>query len=172
MSVLVVLFLGTLAALLQSTLLCALLPQDFVPDLILLLTLYASFLFPAGKGLLLAFAMGLISDLLSGAPEGLNALFMITLFTLSKALQARVFMRGSRANWGLVLLAFGLKIPYYVLLYLLFGVQFPHARDAVLVWLGEFVSSLLLMPVLFYVVSRCLGLRGGWFLQQQRSIPT
>jgi rod shape-determining protein MreD len=171
MSYLIVLLLGMLAALFQSTLLRALLPLDFVPDIILLLVLFSSLLFPVGKGLVLAFALGLLADLFSGAPEGLNALFAISLFAMSKAVQARVFMRGSRAIWGLVLLAFGLKIPYYALLSFVLGLHFPHARDAVLVWLGEFVASLLLMPVLFYAVSKSLGLQGGWFLQHQRSSP-
>jgi rod shape-determining protein MreD len=170
-SYLIVLLLGILAAVLQSTLLRALLPPDFVPDVILLIVLYGSLLFPLGKGLLASFTLGLLADLFSGAPEGLNALFAIVVFSLSKAVQARVFMRGSRAIWTLLLLAFGLKIPYYALLYIVFGFHFPYARDAVLVWLGEFVSSLLLMPALFYMISRSLGLRGGWFLQSQRSSP-
>ena len=171
MSYLIVLFLGILAALLQSTLLRVLLPPDFVPDVILLFVLYGSLLFPLGKGLLASFALGLLADLFSGAPEGLNALFAIVVFSLSKAVQARVFMRGSRAIWALMLLAFGLKIPYYALLYIAFGFHFPYARDAVLVWLGEFVSSLLLMPALFYVISKSLGLQGGWFLKPRRASP-
>ena len=169
MSYLIVLLLGMLAALLQSTLLRAVLPQSFVPDILLLLVLYGSLLFPMGKGLLLCFALGLVSDLFSGAPEGLNALFSIILFVLSKAIQARVFMKGFQAVWGLTILAFVLKVPYYALLSILCGIHFPTAKDALLIWMGEFVSSLLLMPLLFYIVSRVLGLQGGWFVQNQRS---
>jgi rod shape-determining protein MreD len=171
MSYLIVLLVGMLAALIQSTLLRALFPQTFVPDIVLLLVLYGSLLFPFGKGLLLSFALGILSDLFSGAPEGQSALFSITLFMLSKAIQARVFMKGFRAVWGLTLLAFTLKAPYYALLAILFGLHFPPPADAVLIWLGEFVSSLLLMPVLFYVVSRTLGLQGRWFAQSQRPRP-
>jgi rod shape-determining protein MreD len=169
MSYIIILLLGILAALLQSTLLRAFLPQSFVPDVLLLFVVYGSLLFPFGKGLFLCFALGLLADLFSGAPEGMNALFAIALFALSKGIQARVFMKGFRASWGLVVLAFGLKIPYYALLSVLFGLSLPLAKEAVLVWLGEFVSSLLLMPPLFYVVSKGLGLQGGWFLQHQRS---
>ena len=171
MSYLIVLLVAMLAALLQSTLLRVFFPQSFVPDILLLLVLYGSLLFPFGKGLLLSFALGLLSDLHSGAPEGMNALFSITLFMMSKAVQARVFMKGFRAIWGLTILAFILKIPYYALLSVLFDLHFPPLEDAVLVWLGEFVSSLMLMPVLFYVVSKALGLQGGWFMQRQRSSP-
>ena len=171
MSYLIILLLGMLAALLQSTLLREFLPQSFVPDIPLLLVLYASLLVPFGKGLFLCFALGLLADLFSGAPEGMNALFAIALFALSKGIQARVFMRGSRALWGLVILAFGLKIPYFALLSVLFGFHLPLGKGAVLLWLGEFVSSLLMMPPLFYVVSRALGLQGGWFPQHQRSSP-
>ncbi len=171
MNYLIVLLLGTLGALLQSTLLRALFPQSFVPDILLLLVLYGSLLFPWGKGLLLSFTLGLLSDLFSGAPDGMNALFSITLFVMSKAIQARVFMKGFRAIWGLTILAFALKVPYYALLSILFGLRFPTAADAVLIWVGEFVSSLFLMPVLFYVVSKALGLQGGWFLQHQKSSP-
>ena len=172
MSYVIVLLLGVVAALLQSTLLRALFPQSFVPDILLLLVLYGSLLFPFGKGLLLSFALGLLSDLFSGAPEGLNALFSITLFVMSKAIQARVFMKGFRAIWGLTILAFVLKVPYYALLSVLFGLHFPTAADGVLIWVGEFVSSLFLMPVLFYATSKALGLQGGWFLQHQGSSPT
>ena len=59
MSYAIVLLLGMVAALLQSTLLRALFPQSFVPDILLLLVLYGSLLFLFGKGLLLAFALGL-----------------------------------------------------------------------------------------------------------------
>jgi rod shape-determining protein MreD len=171
MSYLVVLFLAILAALVQSTLLRALLPQGVVPDVILLLVLYASLLFPHGKGLLISFALGLISDLFSGAPEGLNTLVSITLFATSKAIQARIFMKGFRAVWGLALLAFAIKIPYYVLMYSLFGLRFPAPKDALLIWLGELVSSLLLMPLVFYLFSRAVGLPGGWFKHHPRSNP-
>ena len=171
MSYLIVLLLGMVAALLQSTLLRALFPQSFVPDIVLLLVLYGSLLFPFGKGLLLAFGLGLLSDLFSGAPEGLNALFSITLFVMSKAIQARVFVKGFRAIWGLTMLAFALKVPYYALMSVLFGLHFPTAADGVLIWVGEFVSSLFLMPVLFYVVSKALGFQGGWLPQQQGSSP-
>ena len=118
-----------------------------------------------------SFALGMLSDLFSGAPEGLNALFSIILFVMSKAIQARVFMKGFRAIWGLTILAFVLKVPYYALLSVLFGLHLPTAADGLLIWVGEFVSSLFLMPVLFYVVSRALGLQGGWFLQHQGSSP-
>jgi rod shape-determining protein MreD len=171
MSYVIILLLGMLTALLQSTLLRALFPQSFVPDVLLLLVLYGSLLFPFGKGLLLAFALGLLSDLFSGAPEGLNALFSITLFVMSKAIQARVFIKGFRAIWGLTVLAFFLKVPYYTLLSVLFGLHFPTPAHGVLIWVGEFVSSLFLMPVLFYVISRALGLQGGWFMQRQGANP-
>jgi rod shape-determining protein MreD len=171
MSYLIILLLGMVSALLQSTLLRTLFPQTFVPDILLLLVLYGSLLFPFGKGLLLAFALGLCSDLFSGAPEGLNALFSITLFVTSKAIQARFFMKGFRAIWGLTILAFALKVPYYALLSVLFGLHFPKAADGALIWVGEFVSSLLLMPVLFYVVSKALGFQGGCFPQHQGSNP-
>ncbi len=171
MNYLILLLLGILAALLQSSLLSPLLPPGFVPDILLLLVLYGSLLFPWGKGLLLCFALGLLSDLFSGAPDGMNALFAITLFVMSKAIQARVFMRGFRAIWGLAVLAFALKIPYYALLSVLFRLRFPTPTDALLIWVGEFVSSMFLMPVVFYIVSKALGVQDGWYLQQQKSSP-
>lgn len=171
MTFFIVLLIGTLAALVQSTLLRALLPQSFVPDVLLLLVLYGSLLFPKGKGLLLSFALGMLSDLFSGAPDGLNTLFSISLFGLSKAIQARVFMKGFQAVWGLAVLAFALKIPYYLLVSFLFGLHFPPPRVGVLIWMGEFVSSLLIMPLLFYIVSKAVGLQAGWFAQQQRAGP-
>jgi rod shape-determining protein MreD len=170
-SYLIVLFLAILAALLQSALLRAFLPHSLVPDLILLLVLCTSLLFPRGKGLLLSFALGLISDLFSGAPEGLNTMVSITLFATSKAVQARIFVKGFRAVWGLAILAFAIKIPYYALISLLSGLRLPAPKDALLIWLGELVSSFLLMPLVFYLFSRAVGLPGGWFKHSPRSNP-
>ena len=61
---------------------------------------------------------------------------------------------------GPYVLALVLKVPYYAMLSILFGLHFPAAEDGVLIWVGEFVSSLSLMPVLFYAVSKALQASG------------
>ena len=168
MNGLIVFFFGVAATFLQCTLLRGLFPLDFVPDIILLFVLYTSLSFPYGSGLVLAFSLGLTGDLFSGAPEGWYTLYAIVFFMIIKAIQARIFLRGLRGAFALLLLAFGLKLAYFLLLALVAGFCFPSFKDTVLIWLGELFSSLLLMPVIFYLVSRSLGVEGLWILQNQK----
>lgn len=156
--------LGVTTAFVQSTLLRSVLPPSFVPDPILLLVVYASLSFPSGRGMALCFLLGLLADLFSGAPEGLNASFALLLFLLNRAIRERVFLKGAGGAVVLLLLSFALKPAYFVVVSLTFSMPFALARYAGHVWLGELLSTLLLMPFLYFAVSRCLGLRGTWFL--------
>jgi rod shape-determining protein MreD len=90
LSYLVLLLIGMTATLLQSTLLRDLLPAYLVPDPLLLMVLFASLSFPFGRGLLVSFFLGLLTDLLSGAPQGWNALFALCIFTVNKGILARI----------------------------------------------------------------------------------
>lgn len=161
MSYLIVFLIGLLGASVQTTLLDALLPAFCLPDPLLLLVIYLSLFFPFGRGMLMSFALGLFGDLLSGAPQGMNALFFIVVFVLNKGVQARVFVKRSRSAYALFFLDFGLKLPYLMMLVVLFGYPFPHARDTGVLWLGETVASLALMPFLLPLLSRVLGSQGS-----------
>jgi len=168
MNILIVFFFGVACTFLQCTLLRGLFPLDFVPDIILLFVLYTSLSFSYGSGLVLSFSLGLTGDLFSGAPEGWYALYAIVLFMIIKAIQARIFLRGLRGAFALLLFAFGLKLAYFLFLAVFAGLSFPSFKDTALIWLGELFSSLLLMPVIFYAVSRSLGVEGLWILQNQK----
>ncbi len=168
MNALILFFYGILGAFLQSTFFRDLFPLDFVPDIMLLFVLYASLSFAFGRGLILCFLLGLIADLFSGAPSGWNALFVILYFILIKGIQARIFLKGLRGAFALLLLAFSLKLPYFVFLSTVFGFSFPCFKETILIWLGELFASLLLMPFLFYIISRSLGIQDLWILQNQK----
>ena len=155
MNTFVTLLYGMGCLLLQSTVLRQCLPAWILPDPILLLVLYVSIWFPTGRGLLTSFALGLLADLLSGAPEGWNALFTTCVFALNRWVQARVFLGRSRSSLWLFLLDFGLKLPYIAVMQAFWGASF--SRKIFPLWLGESLGSILALPVLFALLSRSLN---------------
>jgi len=157
MSALLFFLLGMLSVLVQSTLVRGSFLHPFTPDTILLIVIYASFSLPHLRGILLSFALGLLSDLFSGAPEGWNAAYAILVFLLGKGLQARLYFQGSKAAAGLLLIACALKLPFFLIFSPTAHFSFPFEKQVLAVWLGEFAATLLLMPVLFYILSRSLG---------------
>ena len=159
---------GILGSILQCTLLRSYLPPYFVPDPILLLVLYGSLSFPLGRGLAMSFALGLLADLMSGAPEGWNAMFAMTIFLLNKGIQARIYLKHSPTAFGLFTLDLALKLPYIVFVKTLLGFPHPPVRAYAFLWLGEFFSTLLLMPVLFYLLSKSMGNPGTRFLKTHK----
>ena len=157
MNTLVLLLVGMAAFLLQTTLLRHVLPPFLVPDPTLLLVLFASIAFPFGRGLVASFLLGLFADMLSGAPEGWNALFAMCLFLINRSILERIFLKRSRSALGLFLLDFALKLPYLVLLTTLFGFPLPSPEWVLTIWAGEGITSLLLMPLLFRLLTEILG---------------
>lgn len=154
-----VLFLTAMAVFLfQSTLLQHLLPAFLLPDPTLLLVLFASITFPFGSGLAASFLIGLLADLLSGSPEGWNTLFALCIFLVNRSILARVFVKRSRSTLGLFLLDVALKLPCLLLVSTLSGIPLPSPEWMVILWSGECVSSLLLMPVLFRLLTEVLGI--------------
>ena len=158
---------GILGALIQSTLLPALLPHYFIPDLALLLVLYLSLFFPVGRGLAASFILGLLADLMSGAPDGLNALFTMSVFTMNKTIQARIFLKHSEATLGLFLLDFAFKLPFFLIMSAVFNFSLPYSGETASVWLGELVSSFIAMPLLFGLLARVLGTQSFMPTQDQ-----
>jgi len=169
LSYLVLFLIGMCAALLQSTLLRDVLPPVLIPDPMLLLVLFASLRFPFGRGLVASFGLGLLADLLSGAPQGMNALFALCVFTVNKGILSRIFLKPSRSAAGLFLLDFSLKLPYRGLLDALFGIPTPSTSGLVLLWSGEMLTSLLLMPLFFRLLSASLGLETIRFVHPRKS---
>jgi rod shape-determining protein MreD len=169
LSYLVLLLLGMTATLLQSTLLRDVLPPYLVPDPALLLVLFASLSFPFGRGLIISFFLGLLTDLLSGAPLGWNALFALGVFAMNKGILARIFLKRSRSALGLFLLDFSMKLPYLAILDHLFGFAVPSYSRLFIIWSGELLASLLLMPFLFHLLSASLGFEKISFLQLKKN---
>jgi rod shape-determining protein MreD len=158
LNTLVLVLAGMAAILLQATLLQHLLPACLIPDSTLLLVLFASVAFPFSRGLVASVLLGLLADLSSGAPEGWNTLLAICVFLLNRSILARIYVKPSRAALGLFLLDFALKLPYLFLLSTLFG--FPHLslHGVLYIWAGEWLASLLLMPLLFRRLTEILGI--------------
>ena len=151
---------------LQSTLVQAVLPPYLLPDPILLLVLFLSVWFPTGRGLLTSFSLGLLADLMSGAPEGWNTFFAVMIFAMNRWIQGRVVLGRSQSTLSLFLLDFGLKLPYIFITRADSVMSFT--RDILPVWLGEALASLLLMPVLFGVLSRSLVLQHAKYVDHRQ----
>jgi rod shape-determining protein MreD len=162
MNVLIALLFGGTCLLLQTTVLRFWLPSFLLPDPVLLVVLFVSLWFPAGRGLVTAFALGLLADLMCGAPEGWNALFTTSIFAVNRWVQGRVILGRSRPTLGLFLLDFGLKLPYILGSRALSGIG--YSREIPTVWLGEILTSLLLLPFLFALLSRSLSLQPARFV--------
>jgi len=164
---LVFLLIGMTVAVLQSTLVLHIPPAFPVPDSTLLLVLFASLSLPFGRGLAVAFLLGLLADLHSGAPEGWNTLFALSVFLINRSILARIFVKRSRSTLGLFLLDFALKLPYLVLLSGLFGFPLPPLNGVLYTWSVEGFASLLLMPFLFRLLTEILGFQGIGFLTRK-----
>ena len=145
--------------LLQSTLLRDILPPYMIPDPSLLIVLFVSLSFPFGRGLVVSFFLGFLTDLLSGAPEGWNTLFAVCIFALNKGILSRILAKYSRSAFGLFLLDFILKLPYMLILATLFRFPIPSYDKLIRVWAGELFTSLVLMPFLFALLSASMGVQ-------------
>ena len=114
--------------------------QFFLPPLVLLVTLYWVMLGPPVCGLGFAFAVGLLLDLLRGAPVGENALAFCVTAYLAQLLEYRVrhFMLAQQALMaGVLTLAYQLVVVAVGLVLDDGGLrlaQFNAAWSAVLVW--------------------------------------
>lgn len=123
--------------------------QFFLPPLVLLVTLYWVLLGPPGCGLGFAFAVGLLVDLLRGAPAGQHALAFCVTAYLAQLLEYRVrhFMLFQQALMaGVLTLACQLVVVAVGLVVEGDGLrlaQFNAAWSAVLVW-----------PLLVLILSR------------------
>jgi len=157
MNYVVFFLMGMLGAILQSTMFRGGVLHAFTPDTTLLFVIYAATSLSFSRGLLLSFALGLLADLFSGAPEGWNTSYLTLIFMLGKGIQARVFFRGPRAAVGILLLALALKVPFFAILAPMARISFPIQKQTLGVWLGEITATLLLMPVVLYVLSRTMG---------------
>ena len=87
-----------LALVLLQVLLAAVLPAAASPDLVLVFALALGLRSSGGRGLLLAFALGLLVDVLSGSPPGLFALLRGTACAATRAFDRALYLRAP-APW-------------------------------------------------------------------------
>jgi len=90
--------------------------------------------------------------------------FLLCVFLINRSILARIFLRRSRTAFGLFLLDFVLKLPYLAVLFSLFAFPPPPLNRVLLGWAGECMSSLLLMPILFRLLTATLGFQKIRFL--------
>jgi len=90
-----IILLGFFLLAIQSSL-SLLLPWDkVVPSLSLPIVLYMGLHgYKAGKGAILAFAIGYLTDVFAGSPMGLHTLITVAIFLISRVAALRLFLQG------------------------------------------------------------------------------
>ncbi len=89
---------GLALVLLQKVLLAAVLPAAALPDLVLVFALALGLRSSGSRGLILAFALGLLVDVFSGSPPGLFALLRGTACAATRAFDRALYLRAP-APW-------------------------------------------------------------------------
>ena len=103
----IILSIGAILAVLESGL-SRVLPLPLRPDLILAVTVFASFHIHPMRGLVLAFLLGYVLDILSGYPIGLHTISMICVFALAKTISRHLYYFALPVQVGLI-------VPFFFL---------------------------------------------------------
>ena len=142
---------GVSAILLQTSLF----PHSpFVPDFVLILCVYIGIYHRSVGGAAAAFFLGYILDTCSGAPVGMHACAMSTVFAAVAAISGSLWLNNPLAVLGLILLAVGLKTAVF-LVFSTFG-QLATVLQPVIaryvMW--DAAVAMLLTPIVFIVLRR------------------
>jgi len=152
---------GLVAAILQSTLLSHFTLYRAVPDLALGIIVYSASINGMMIGQLSGFFYGLMLDLLSAAPIGLNALVRTLLGALAGMLKGNLLLDVFLLPMILCAIATLLKAFMFFLLHLLFGDAVPaYSITAPLLW-AEMGLNTITAPFLFAFLKRFKTLFAG-----------
>jgi len=146
------LFAGILFLILQTTLLSFLPIQRIKPDILLIFTLYLTFLFPPILGGILAMLLGYLVDLFSGSALGFYTFSRPLLFFAAYFFKERFYLEGFSAQF-LFSFAFGLLEGVLILILLnalqpiSLGNLFPALFTSLL---PQSFCTGLITPILFF----------------------
>ena len=142
------------AAILQSTLLSRIALAGAVPDLALGIVVYVAYLNGLMTGQVAGFAGGVVLDLISAAPLGLNALVRTLIGAASGLLRGRVVLDFFVMPMILLAAATLLKALILLLLSLIFRGAVPAYPLAAPVLWAELLLNVLSAPLLFAFLRR------------------
>lgn len=145
---------GFIAAILQSTLLSRLAVYHAVPDIALGIIVYSAYVNGVMAGQLSGFFYGIVLDLLSAAPLGLNALIRTIIGALSGIFKGKFFLDFFLLPMILCASATILKALLFFLLSLLFSGSVPSYQfGAPGLWI-ELGLNTVIAPFLFALLKR------------------
>ena len=133
-----------LGLVLLQVLLASVLPSPIRPDLVLVFALALGLRSGGTTGLLLAFALGFLVDVLSGAPPGLFALLRGTACTATRALDRALYLRAP-GPW--VAYVVGYTIVDAVLMGLALHVFMPEGALGWGAVLGQLPGQVVMMAI-------------------------
>ncbi len=150
------LFAGVLFLILQTTLLSHLPIQRFRPDILLIFTLYLTFLLPPISGGILAMSLGYLMDLFSGSTLGFYTFSRPLLFFAAYFFKEQFYLEGFSSQF-LFAFAFGLLEGFLILILLnaLQPVSLGTLSPALFTSLlpRSFFTGLI-TPILFYLFQK------------------
>ena len=157
---------GAGLSILQSTLFTQIIPFDFVPDLVLLLLIAASWRYGSMTGQVAGFFIGIGVDALSLAPLGFHALIFSLTGYLYGRLQGNITPGPAFLPAVAAVAATLIKYGMAFLLALVFGLNAGGIRYFTLGTLWEALANMILAPPVFLLVSifgnLAEGRRGGF----------
>jgi len=142
---------GLLAILVQSALLKFLMPAGIVPDFHLLLTVFIACADPSSRGALLAFLLGLQSDLASGILLGPMAGTLVVIFMLVTLVTQNIFTETTLAAVFTVFVSTFLARFLFILLMNQFSLVAPFLTWGLL-WTG--ILNAAITPIFFSWLKR------------------
>jgi len=157
---------GIILGILQSTLLSAIIPIGFVPDLALILLVASAWHYGSLTGEIAGFCIGLTFDIMSLAPLGFHSLIFTTIGFLFGKMQNSIAPGPIGIPVIAAGIATGIKYLMSFLLSLVFGLNSVGVRYFTLDSLYEFLANLVLSPLIFLLVALIVrisqGRRGGF----------
>ncbi|HBO83845.1 MAG TPA: rod shape-determining protein MreD [Deltaproteobacteria bacterium] len=148
----VYLIIGIIFQILNTTLLQAILPYNFLPDFMLVLVFYLGFHRRSVEGVITSFSLGFITDTFSGGVMGITSFGLVSVFVLTYALSRKMTADALPVKIGGTFIMALLKagLIYIVLRAILFG------RDTQFYTLAipSALSTALLSPFVFSLLDR------------------
>ncbi len=163
------LFAGILFLILQTTLLSFLPTQRIRPDILLIFTLYLTFLLPPISGGILAMSLGYLMDLFSGNALGCYTFSRPLLFFAAHFFKERFYLEGFSSQ---ILFTFAFGILEGLLILVLLNALQPVSLGKLYPMLFTFLLphsffTGLITPILFYLFQKVAS---PFFLQPEQGI--
>ncbi|GHU22360.1 rod shape-determining protein MreD [Spirochaetia bacterium] len=141
-------------ALIQSTILFRITPYNAVPDLVLIVIVFSAFYNGSLTGQLTGFFSGILLDLLSASPLGLNALVFVIIGALVGLLHEALSINNLFFGALICTTATLFKVIFYIGLHQIFTQSIPAYIFGDPTFFTELISNTILAPVVFFLLKK------------------